>query len=262
MPSHSSSTNSVEKACRVLTALTDPRNATLTRIAAVTGIHKVSVLRVLQTLVQEKLVERLPDSTEYRYGLAMYAIASALQSRLGLAAAAAPSLRRLAERSGDTVLLVVRSGLECICVARETGNYPIHASTLHLGSRRPLGVGSGPMAVLSWLDAQEQAAALQYLASQERIYPNFTAAYVMRTVKETQDGGCAILYDSVLSQVGGIGMAILDAQGRPVGAISISSLSSRIREREDFLRSLLAREVSLVSRELAPGALTPGPRAP
>jgi len=262
MPTQSSPTSAIEKACRVLTALTDPRNATLARIAAVTGIHKVSVLRVLQTLVQEKLVEKVPHSHEYRYGLAMYAISAALQSRLSITTAAAAGMRRLAERSGDTVLLVVRSGMECICVARETGNYPIHASTLHIGSRRPLGVGSGPLAVLAWLGEAERETALEHLAAQARIYPNFTVDKVRRLVAETQDSGCAVVYDSVLSQIGGIGMAILDAQGEPVGAISISTLSSRLREREELLRTLLAREVSAVSRELAQGAVTPGSHRP
>jgi DNA-binding IclR family transcriptional regulator len=251
MPTHTSPTNAIEKTCRVLSALTDPRSTTLARIAEATGIHKVSVLRVLETLMRENLIERVPGTREYRYGLAMYAISSALQSRVDLKSVAAPGMQRLAERSGDTVLLVVRSGLECVCVARETGNHPIHASTLHIGSRRPLGVGSGPMAVLAWMDEDEQQLALDQLASRPKLHARFTAAYTRRLMEETKDRGCAIIYDAVLSQVGGIGMAILDLHGRPVGALSISSLSSRIREREELLSAMLAREVSAISRALA-----------
>ena len=251
MPTLTSPTSAVEKACRVLSALTDPRTTTLARIAEATGIHKVSVLRVLETLVRENLIERVPGSREYRYGLAMYAISSALQSRADLKTVAAPAMQRLAEKSGDTVLLVVRSGMECVCVARETGNHPIHASTLHIGSRRPLGVGSGPMAVLAWLDEAGQQAAVEHLAARPGLHPRFTAAYTRRLMEETKDRGCAILYDAVLPLVGGIGMAILDPHGRPVGALSISSLSSRIREREELLSAMLAREVSAISRALA-----------
>lgn len=250
MPIERSPTNAIEKTCRILCALSDKRNRKLKDISDATGIHKVSVLRVLNTLIQEGLVTRDDQTKEYNYGREVQVMASAMNSRNDLRIASRPSLARLAKRSGDTVLLVAHRGMECVCIERETGDFPIHASTLHVGSRRPLGVGSGPMAVLAWLDEEEQKAALAHIGSRLKPYPRLTLARIRRAIAETLDRGCAIQYDEVVSQVGAIGMPILDPQGRPVGALSISSLTGRIHEREDFLSQLLAKEVAVVREAL------------
>ncbi|WP_326542637.1 IclR family transcriptional regulator [Pseudorhodoferax sp.] len=254
MPGRSSATNAAEKACRILCALSDPRTRRLTDIAASTGLHKVSVLRVLEVLVAEGLVERDEDKL-YRYGAEVRVMAASMNARDDLRAIARPSLRRLAEDSGDTVLLVEPHGMECVCLDRLTGDYPIHASTLHIGSRRPLGIGSGPMAVLAWLGPADQRAAMHYVKDHLQRFPRLSMARIEAGIRETRDRGCAIQYDEVVSQVGAIGMPILDPQGRPVGALSISSLSPRIREREEELSTLLAREVAVVRRAM--GQRTP-----
>jgi DNA-binding IclR family transcriptional regulator len=258
MPVISSSTNAVEKTCRILCALSDTRTRRLKEIAAATGLNKVSVLRILETLVAEGLVVRNDETREYGYGTEIHVMASAPGVGSDLRSVASTSVARLAQRSGDTALLVARTaGLDCVCLERETGDFPVHASTLYVGSRRPLGVGSGPTAILSWLDEQEQARVMEQLRSRLKPYPRLTLARIRQSVQETQDRGCAVQYDEIVSQVGAIGMVIPDASGRPIGALSISSLSNRIRAREDYLMELLSNEVTSIRSALR----NPHPRA-
>ena len=67
-----------------------------------------------------------------------------------------PSVLSLAELSGDTVFFVVRDRQDTVCIARESGTYPIRAVTVDVGSRRPLGVGAGGLAILSSLSEEER----------------------------------------------------------------------------------------------------------
>jgi len=57
-------------------------------------------------------------------------------------------LRAFAEEVGDTVYLVVRSGMEAVCLERIEGPSPVRVLTLDSGSRRPLGLGAGGLAIL------------------------------------------------------------------------------------------------------------------
>jgi Transcriptional regulator len=52
---------------------------------------------------------------------------------------------RLSERSADTALLSVRSGVEALYLARSVGSHPLQPNYLQIGSRRPLGVGAGSL---------------------------------------------------------------------------------------------------------------------
>ena len=64
-------------------------------------------------------------------------------------------MARIAEATGDTVFLTQRSGLDAVCVDRQEGTFPIKTFTLEIGMRRPLGVGTGSLAILSALSEEE-----------------------------------------------------------------------------------------------------------
>jgi DNA-binding IclR family transcriptional regulator len=247
--------NAIEKTCRILCSLTDPKVRRMTDIAEATGINRVSVLRILNTLMAEKLVHRDETSKEYCYGPELHYMAASLNARLDLRTAARPSIARLAAMTGDTVQLVVKSGLECVCLERESGDFPIHASSLFVGSRRPLGIGSGPLAVLSWLDPDEQEQALAYTRPRLRRYPGLTVTRLRQAIVETRDRGYALVIGEVQAQIGALAMIIPDAQGRTIAALSMSMLKERIRGREEWMAQILSKEVALVRAALrGPGA--------
>lgn len=257
----STKTNAIEKTCRILCALTDPKTRRLTDIAAVTGLHRVSVLRILDTLIAEKLVHREDATKEYRYGAEVHFMAASLNARLDLRTAARPSIARLAEQTGDTVQLVARSAMECVCLERESGNFPIHASSLFVGSRRPLGIGSGPLAVLSWLPPDEQEQALQYTKTRLRNYPGLSITRLRQAIVETRDRGYALVVGEVQAQIGALAMIIPDAQGHPIAALSMSMLKERVRDREDWLAQILSKEIGVVRAALESAAGTGNTRS-
>src|SRR6185369_6681577 len=97
----------------------------------------------------------------YLLGDAALVLGIAMQGRDHIRERARPTLVRLAELSGDTLLLSTRSGLESVCIDREFGSFPIRANYLDLGSRRPLGVGAGSLSLLAWLPDDEVATVLE-----------------------------------------------------------------------------------------------------
>jgi hypothetical protein len=92
----------IEKACRILKAMTDPRNARLTDIATYCGMEKSTAMRVLDALIREDMVIRDPVSKRYNLGPEIARIGSCGQERFDWRAIGRASLMRLAGEFEDT----------------------------------------------------------------------------------------------------------------------------------------------------------------
>ncbi|MEI7445526.1 MAG: IclR family transcriptional regulator [Burkholderiales bacterium] len=251
--SKASDSSSIQKVCRILRALSVPDALRLADVCATTGLNKATVLRLLEALADEGFVERDEATKRYRLGEAAMMMGLAAQGRDHLRDRARPWLMRLAALCGDTVILSVRSGAEALCVDREFGSYPIRANYLDVGSRRPLGVGAGSLALLAWLpDAEVDAVLADAMPVIAARYPRIDEAMLRAKVVESRRQGFALLLDVVVERMGGIGMPILGTDGRPIGALSIAALNERLTDRLDVLVASL--------REAAE-ALSPNPPA-
>jgi DNA-binding IclR family transcriptional regulator len=69
---------------------------------------------------------------------------------------ARPSLRRLAEETGESAFFSIRRGAETVCLLREEGSFPVRSFVLHEGVRFPLGVASAGTAIMAFLPEAEQ----------------------------------------------------------------------------------------------------------
>jgi DNA-binding IclR family transcriptional regulator len=245
---------SVQKACRLMRVLSDQRNTRLTDLAGAAGLDKASALRLLDTLVAEGFVARDEASKAYSVGPEWLVLRATSVHRIDLRAAVRPALIRLAQSSEDSVILSVPSGHESVCTEMRPGTFPIRANYLNVGSRRPLGVGAGSLALLAALPDAEVEATLTAITPSLKRYPHFSVAMLRREVQATRSRGYAILLDVVVERMGGIAVPLHDPEGYPVGAISIAALSDRISEREEKLALALRREASAVSEAwLKPG---------
>ena len=161
--------------------------------------------------------------------------------------AAASSLVVLAR----TLLHLARAdesgGTEAVCVDREVGPFPIRAHFLEIGSRRPLGIGAGPMAILAWQSDAEIEAILPFVEQRLSQYPKVSMTWLRNEINRSRERGYTIFLNMLVDRMGGIGMPIFGADRRPVAAISIAALSDRVSSRTEQLVAMLKREAEIVS---------------
>jgi DNA-binding IclR family transcriptional regulator len=250
------SNSSVHKACRLLRALSDPRNDRLTVIAAAAGVDKATSMRLLNVLASEGLVERDAANKRYALGRELMLFGAAVMNRVDLRALARPSLIHLAATFQDTAILSLPSGLETVCADLQFGAFAIRANYLDIGSRRPLGVGAGSLAILAWLPDGEIRAALQHIHPMLQKYPRITRSFLRQQIARARSRGYVVMLDAVVEQMGGIAVPILASDGRPMGALSVAALSERIAAREAALAAALRAEVASIA------ASWEGPRVP
>ena len=249
-------TNSTQKVCAILRALSARSPQRLAEISAWTGLNKVTALRILETLIEEGFAEREPDGRGFARGPEFLALAASAGRSHDLRELARPSLVRLAEFSEDTALLSVRSGIESVCIDRQVGSFPIRANYLDIGSRRPLGVGAGALAILAWLPVREIDAILGVIGPHLGPYPRMSVDLIRELVLESRTRGCVVLLDRVVDRMSAIGVPILSETGAVIGALSIAALTERISERAEMLCGALLRETDLIRREMGRGLAT------
>jgi DNA-binding IclR family transcriptional regulator len=241
----SESTSSVERACRILRALSEPHIDRLTDIATATGLDKTTVLRVLEVLMHDGFVSRDEKTKRYSLGPELLALGSAALRRFDPQPIVQPSLTPLAGLFGDSVMLSIPSGVESVCVAFVEGTYPIRSNFQSVGSRRPLGVGAGGLALLAWLPPEVQKAALEVIGPQLMPFPRLNVKLLERLAAESREKGYAVMLDLALDNWGGIAVPLLGPDGMPVGSIGIGALSERVREREPQMAKALKKERAL-----------------
>jgi DNA-binding IclR family transcriptional regulator len=225
------SIQSIERAAAILTSIAAGKGngRRLVDIAAETGLGKSTAHRILGTLIAAGLVEQDAEGGRFFLGLHLFALGMAASNRYGLVELAGDAMRRLADRTADTVYLSIRSGNDAVCVDRVTGSYPIKTLTLHPGDRRPLGVGAGSLAMLAWLPDAEVRRVIEANAPLLAGYGNFDPATLLELAATSRRTGYAFNDRMVIPGMCAVGVPILGRDGRPVAALSVAAIEGRMQ---------------------------------
>jgi DNA-binding IclR family transcriptional regulator len=216
-------------------------------------LSKPTAHRLLVSLASHGFVEQDEATRRYRLGARLAVLAwSVPQRRPDFGRLAAVSAQRLAQRSGDTVFLMACDGLESVCVGRETGSFPIKALTLDVGTRRPLGVGAGGIAVLGAMAPEDARRTLDGVAQRLAEFPLTSVEIIQRSAEQARRLGYSVSDGQVANGVRAIAVAVRDPRGTPVGSIGIAAIRSRMMpDRIRELVPLLNEERAEVERLLA-----------
>lgn len=211
-----------------LLATAGPRGLPLTEIAARVDLPHPSVHRVLQQLSAERLVDRHAELKRWRLGPLAFELGVAGSTMYDIRDLCNPAMDALAEATGDTVYLVVRSGFDAVCLHRREGSFPIRTLVLEVGSRRPLGVGAGGLAILAAIDEEERAEVIARVAPGLPPFGQLTAEAVAEACAATRARGAALIEGTISLGVSAMGLPFRDTMGQPIGALSVAALSQRM----------------------------------
>ena len=134
-----------------------------TELARLTGIPRPSVTRLAATLVGHRWLRPEPGGDRYMLGAGVVSLAQVFLSGLDVRAAARGPMQALAERTGGSVYLAVRDGLEMVLVEACRSRSTMLAARLDVGSRVPLPNSALGRAYLGALDATTSAQLLDSL---------------------------------------------------------------------------------------------------
>ncbi|MEW6266776.1 MAG: IclR family transcriptional regulator [Thermodesulfobacteriota bacterium] len=230
-----------------LVAEGEPDGLTLAELGEKAGLHRATAHRLLAALARERLVEQ--DASHYYHpGVELWIMGKAAARRFDIREIAYPAMERLAVETKDTVFLSIPSGDEAICIARCEGAFPIRTLTLNVGDRRPLGVGSGSLALLAFLPEPDRRAILDRIAPKLTPYPRYTPAVLRDLVEKTRAQGYSLVGGTIVTGMSAVGVPVLDHNGHAIAALSVAAIDARMAEprRTEIVRIAQA-EAALVA---------------
>ena len=248
-------TQSIERALTLLREIAahNRGGSRLLDLATRTALQRPTVHRMLKCLANENMVQQDPDTHRYFLGSMAFELGLTAAPRFNLREICHPALTRIAEATGDTVFLTQRSGLDSVCLDRREGAFPIKAFTLEIGMRRPLGVGTGSLAILSALSEEEMQRVVAANAVRLPEY-GLSAGVLLAQVKKSQKLGYAMREVPGLAGVRSVGQALRNQSGIAFAALSVSTITSRMSDkRAGEVVLLLKGESRQIERQLASG---------
>lgn len=113
----------------------------LAELAARTGLYKSTILRIAQSLMHHRFLQRLEDG-RYRIGPAPLMLGALYQRNMKLGDVVLPLMRELAAACGESVSFYVRDGDMRICLHRVDSRHAVR-DHVNEGDVLPLQQGSG-----------------------------------------------------------------------------------------------------------------------
>ncbi len=227
------------------------RGLVLTEVAARAGLPHPTAHRVLHQLLDQRLVARNDECRRYRLGPLAFELGIASSTMYDWRDICDRPMAELSAETRDTVYLVIRSGFDAVCVHRIEGSFPIRTLLLDVGSRRPLGVGAGGLALLAAVEDEERGNIIERVSPKVNAATGMTASILERACARTRQDGVAIVQDTISLGVRAVGQHFCDAMGQPVGALSVAALSHRMtRDRAKCIGEMLRDGCASVERHL------------
>lgn len=238
----------IKRALTLLRAVarTNERGARASALAAEAGLTVATAHRILGVLAQEGFLTHDPYSKLYHLGMELVRLGSAAQE-FSLRDQLRPVLDQVALETEDTVFLLIRSGNDAVCIDRVEGSFPIRTLTLEIGSRRPLGVGAGGLALLAYLSDEQIEAVITANARRYASYGGFSVDDIRKGVEETRELGYAPNNGILKPNVVAVGVPVRDVASRIVAAISVAAIPDRLpEERRERVAGIIANHIPRV----------------
>jgi DNA-binding IclR family transcriptional regulator len=254
-----SGTQSIHRAIVLLRAIASRGRAgsRLLDLAKHARLTPPTAHRILRCLVEENIVAQDPDTHRYLLGHLVFELGLAAAPQFNLRQIVEPSLRRVAEKTGDTAFLIARSGFDTVCLDRQEGAFPIKALTLDVGTRRPLGVGAGGMALLLSLPDDEIERIVAANGTRLKDYGRLNVPIITGMIARGKQLGYALNDRQETPGVISVGLAVSNRYGPPYAAISVGAISSRMSaERQKEIAAIVKGEVRSLEKRLAEAVST------
>jgi DNA-binding IclR family transcriptional regulator len=248
-------TGSLPRGLRILRLLGEgsPDGHRLTDIAEAAALPRPTAHRILRLLVAEGWVEHDARAHRYRLGLGLFLLAAKAGNPARLRDLCRPALLRLTAALGETIFLLVHNGYDAVCIDRSAGPLPIRSFTGDIGGRVPLGIGQGSTAILAWLPPEEQDEIIRHNLPQMRAFAGFDEAVLRAEILVVRQSGHAASGTGFIPGMGGLGVPLLDAEGRAVAALSVGTTSDRLGpERQVVVADALKKEAAAIAGRLNP----------
>lgn len=218
-------TESVERAMSILSAFSTQKPImSLAEIAEETGLHKSTILRLTNSMGIYGFIQR-DDDGRFSVGPSVWRLGLIFRRDFTKREHVAPSLKILAEATGETASFYVRAGSERVCLYRE--NSP-NLLRFHVEEGMRLRLSTGASGLV-----------LRHFSGED-----------VGDLGQFNKNGTATSVGQTNPNISSISTPVFNSSGELMGALTVSGLATRFDEE--------ARENAIPLLESLARSLTPG----
>ncbi len=191
-------------------------------LAEKSGLSKSTVHRLLYTLTHRGYLERAEDQ-KYRLALKVFRLGSRVRNHMDLRRQAAPLIKRLADQTGETLLLEILDRGFLVPIEKIESPHRITVRG-EVGVRRPAYYGAGGQILCAYLDDDELDTIIM-----ERGLEAFTPRSITnydefkRRLAQVRQQGFAVSREQALLGVVGVAAPIRSHSGKVVATIALAA---------------------------------------
>lgn len=189
------------------------------------GLPKATLHRILSTLSRERLVRYDAHTRSYQLGFRLLELAHEVWSNFDLRLAAQDKLTALRDQLRETVQLAVLDGEQLVLIASEEAGRPPFSRS-KVGMHLPLHTTAAGKAILASMDLARRRLAVYSVSSAEEL-PAFWET-LLNELDIIRARGYAIEPNEQGTERTCVAAPVLDIEGRPVAALSVSVPQSRV----------------------------------
>jgi DNA-binding IclR family transcriptional regulator len=197
-----------DQALAALAELCESGPMTAAQLSRSMGLNRTIVHRLLTTLHRRGFIIRQNGS--YSPGALLVRMATRVQPELR--AAAAEAMARLANETGETVVMHIADGNDAVVLDQVVGLRHVVRVEHRIGSRHPLAAGASGRALLAFMDRAAVARVTQTTENASRLTQQ------LETVREL---GYAVSHDELQQGVWGLAVPVRDETGGVVSSLAI-----------------------------------------
>lgn len=227
-PPTSYSVPPVERALKLLRYIGEGERArNLSTVSRDLGINRTTLIRLIHTLLENRMIEELGDGAGYRLGAGMVSLgAQAIQGR-DIVQVSQQVLRSLCQETAMSAHLGVLDGRDIIYLGREAPNSHL-VSNVRAGSRLLAHASSIGRAILAeFSDVQLRQLFEDNVLEQTTAKTPQTVAAIIDQAHRDHAAGFAWSEGNFEAGIGSCAAAIFDHSGQAVGGINVSGPEAR-----------------------------------
>lgn len=240
----------VERALKLLHYIGEGASArNLSTVSRDLGINRTTLIRLIHTLLDHRMIEPLGDGGGYRLGAALVSLgAQAIQGR-DIVQLCQPILRGLCLETGMSAHLGVLDGREVIYLGREAPNSHL-VSNVRTGSRLLAHGSSIGRAILAeYSDTQLRQIFSGDLPEQATVKTPHTIEAILEQAHRDKAEGFAWSQGNFEAGIGSCAAAVFDHTGLVVGGINVSGPESRFSSSREGRDMALIEAVTAAARQ-------------
>jgi DNA-binding IclR family transcriptional regulator len=253
MPRHSNfGVQAVDRAIAILRLLGEAgtHGLRVVDIQATLGLTRPTAHRLTNALVRQGLAAIDPEARRYYLGFEAAVIGwSATKQSFDLREICQEALQHIARDTGDTAILVARSGDEGVVIDHKAGPHPIEAMTVQVGARRPLGAGATGVAILASLADGEVNRVMHANRHKLGKYHHLNEQLIRRALRAARAAGYAISEGMLLPKLRGVAVPLMMGS-RAIGALGVTTVGKLTKARVSFIAQVLGAQRRLIERRL------------